>query len=242
MRSRTGRKWTCARASLLLLAASAFLLPSCEWDGQFTVLGYTTQPNYDPNIKTVHVPIFKNLTYYKGLEFELTQAVVREIEWKTPYKVVSSGSADTELTGTIISLNKNILNRNQLNEVREAETALAVEVVWRDLRTGEVLSRPAPRSAAGPAPVIPSIPPTTGLPGDQQLPTIALPTPGALPPPPPPANGPPGVPVPPPPPPPTLVQSVATFIPELGESITTARKANVDRLAVQIVSMMEKPW
>jgi hypothetical protein len=184
----------------------AVLLSSCTSDGNFTVLGYTTKPNYDCSIHTVRVPIFKNVTFQRGLEFELTRAVVREIEAKTPFKVVGEDcSADTELTGRIISLNKNILSRTQLNEVREAETILGVEVVWRDLRTGEILSRPRP-------------------------------SPGApLPPPPPPG-------VPPPPPPPVLIQSVGTFAPELGESLTTARKRNVDRLAVQIVSMMEIPW
>jgi hypothetical protein len=184
-------------------------LSSCGWDGQFTVFGYTTQPNYDTCIHTVRVPIFKNNTLYRGLEFELTRAVVREIEAKTPFKVVGeNAAADTELTGTIIGLNKNILSRTQLNEVREAETVLAVEVVWRDLRTGDILSRPRP----GPG----------------------------VPPPVPPPNAPPGTP--PPPPPPVLIQSVGTFAPELGQSITTAEKTNVDRLAIQIVSMMEKPW
>jgi hypothetical protein len=43
-------------------------------------------------------------------------------------------------------------------------------------------------------------------------------------------------------PPPVLVQSIASFIPELGESITTAQQKNVNRLAIQIVSMMESPW
>jgi hypothetical protein len=38
------------------------------------------------------------------------------------------------------------------------------------------------------------------------------------------------------------VQSLAGFIPELGESLATAEKKNVDRLAIQIVSMMEIPW
>ncbi|HXG10304.1 MAG TPA: LptE family protein [Gemmataceae bacterium] len=189
-----------------LLAAGALALPACEWDGHFTILGYTTRPNYDPCIRTVRVPIFENLTVWRGLEFDLTQAVIREIELRTPYKVVSAESAaDTELTGRIISFNKLLLNRNQFNEVREAETTLAVEVSWKDLRTGEYLSRPRPR------------PPAPGMPA---------------PPPPPPGEQ----------PPPVLVQSIATFIPELGESITTAQKRNVDRLAVQIVSMMELPW
>jgi lipopolysaccharide assembly LptE-like protein len=198
-------------AFLLVGSALALVLPSCEWDGQFTVLGYTTRPNYDPNIHTVYVPIFKNKTIWRGLEFELTQAVVREINAKTPFRVVSDrASADTELTGTIISFNKAIINRNQLNEVREAETTLSVEVVWRNLRTGEVLSQP--RKPGEPPPI--QVPPPL-----------------------------PGAPVPPAAPAPVVqITSVAGFIPELGASITTARQDNVNRLAVQIVSMMEKPW
>jgi hypothetical protein len=197
--------------SLGMLAAMAFLLPSCGSDGQFTILGYTTRPNYDTTIHTVRVPIFKNTSFRRGLEFDLTKAVIREIEAKTPFKVISAGCpADTELTGTILSLNKNILNRNQLNEVREAETVLTVEIVWRDLRPGhegEILSRPK----TGPEAVTPV-----------------------------PINLPPGVP---PPPLPTVkVQSTAGFIPELGQTLASAEQKNVDRLAVQIVSMMENPW
>ncbi|HMC64019.1 MAG TPA: LptE family protein [Gemmataceae bacterium] len=224
-----------ASCALVLLASTALLLPSCNWDGQFTVLGYTTRPNYDCAIHTVHVPMFKNLTLRRGIEFDVTRAVVREIEAKTPYKVVSDRyRADTELTGTILVLNKNIINRNQLNEVREAETTLAVNVVWRDLRAGhegEVLSHPAhgsmqPAFPSLPAPIDASHPPPVPLPADTPPPPGA-PMPGVL------------VPA---EPPPVPVQSVATFIPELGESLTTAEKKNVDRLAVQIVSMMETPW
>ena len=75
------------------------------------------------------------------LEFDVTKALVREIEAKTPYKVVSCReSADTELKGTILSLTKSLLNRNQLNEVREAQTLMRVSIIWRDLHTGEILS------------------------------------------------------------------------------------------------------
>jgi hypothetical protein len=190
------------RRTLLFLPA-LLLLQGCEWDGNFTLLGYSTCPNYSISIHTVRVPIFKNVTYRRGVEFDLTRAVIREIEAKTPYKVVGEGcTADTELTGKIVALNKNVINRNQQNEVREAETALAVEVVWRDLRSGEILSNPKPGPGAAP---------------------------------PPPANASAG-------PPPVVVSSIGDFIPELGQSITTAQQQNVDRLAIQIVSMMEKPW
>src|SRR5262249_47575930 len=132
-------------------------------DRNFTILGYSTQPNYDTSIRSVRVPIMKNLTQRRGLEFDLTNALVREIELKTPFKVVGANcDADTELTGTIISYNSNILNHNQCNEVREAETTRAVEVVWRDLRTGEILTRPR-RGETTPA--APFLPPPGLLPG-----------------------------------------------------------------------------
>jgi len=193
---------------LALLAVACFVLPSCQEDGNFCVLGYTTKPNYDPNIHTIHVPIFENNvqgdSITRGIEFQLTEAVVREINLKTPYRVVSPREpADTELKGTIVNYTKTIINRNQLNEIREAENALTVELVWRDLRTGEILSRP--RRLTPPPPLPPDAAPPL-------------------------------------PPPPVQVISLANFIPEIGQSGTSARKVAIDRMAVQIVSMMETPW
>jgi hypothetical protein len=232
----------------LVLASAAFAAASCQEGGHFTVLGYTSRPNYDLTIHTVRVPIFQNLTFRRGLEFQLTEAVIREIELKTPYKVVSANcDADTELTGKIFSYNKAVINRNQLNEVREAETTLAVEVTWKNLRTGEIISRPPPRPD-GPLPIIPAPPPPNLLPGNTLNPVVpALPGAGlSIPGQPVPDSAlPPGTPPPPgapPRPPPVLVQSIADFIPELGQSLATAYQDNVNRLAVQIVSMMEKPW
>jgi hypothetical protein len=185
------------------------LLAGCEEGGHFTVLGYTTRPNYDTSIRTVRVPIFKNLTMRdstrEGIEFQLTQAVVREIGLKTTYRVVAAGcDADTELEGTIVSFVKNVINRNQQNEIREAQTTITVEIIWRDLRTGDILSQPRPHQ--DPIPVLSDQPPPTQPKG--------------------------GV----------TVTSDAWFVPELGQSITTARQDNINKLAVKIVQMMEKPW
>src|SRR5207249_5617323 len=106
---------------------------------------------------TVYVPIFKNYTFRRGLEFDLTREVCKQIEQKTPYKVVGScDGADTELVGTITMANKNVITRNQLNEIREGETLLAVELVWRDLKTGEILSQP--RRGPGAPPINLQIP------------------------------------------------------------------------------------
>lgn len=247
-------------AAFFVLASYAVLLPSCAWDGHFDILGYTTQPNYDTCYKTVRVPIFKtrvNLmaTTIPGLEQDLTEAIIKEMQLKTPYKI-NQDNADTELTGTIVGFTKSLLNFTQFNTVREAETTLIVELVWRDLRTGKILTRrsrrpgqplPAdPRQpifpddlAAGPMggrdiisqpgsnPVqIPSTPrmPTTGDigPGSNEVAIID------------PVTRERAVPV--------TVRSVGHFRPELGESISTSLQQNIDRMAVQIVSVMEKGW
>jgi hypothetical protein len=244
-------------------------LPACEGGGNFTLFGYTTKPNYDCKIHTVYVPIFENRTFYHGLEFEVTRDVIREIEAKTPFKVVSDRDrADTELVGTIVVFTKNILNRDQYNQIREGETLLTANVVWRDLHTGEILSKPGKRVGDDPPPVLglpivsgPSPGPLGGStispPTMPPAPSVAAPNPvadsGATPPsaattgPNGVAIGPNGVPVATPGPTSTLtasipISSLGYFVPELGGSISTAMQQNANRLAIQIVSMMEKPW
>jgi hypothetical protein len=109
----------------------------CSSDGHFTIFGYSTQPNYDPGIHTVYVPIFQNVTNERYLEFELTRAVIREIEAKTPFKVVDCrADADTELIGKIVARTKSLILQNNLGEAREAQVGMNVELTWRDLRPG----------------------------------------------------------------------------------------------------------
>lgn len=192
-----------------LMAATVLCVPACTAlpNGHFSLFGYSTQPNYDTSIRTVFVPQFKNESFYKGLEVDLTRAIVREIEAKTPYRIVSCREdADTELTGKVINLTKSMLLSNQLNEIRQGQTILSVELVWQDLRPGnggKVLSQPG--SARPPDPFAPP------------------PDPNA----------------PPPPPVPMLLQATGSFEPELGGSLNASQIQLIDRLAVQIVSMME---
>src|SRR5262249_19989343 len=110
---------------------------------------------------------------------------------------------------TIVSHPKNVIIRNQLNEIREAEIVLGVEVIWRDLRTGDVLSQPKPPGPPEPIAFDPDVPPAA-------------------------ATKPVGKPV--------LVNSAAYLVPEVGQSVTTTLQKNADKLAVQIVNMMERPW
>lgn len=220
-----------ALRSIVVLISIA-TLAGCESAGHFSLLGYTTRPNYNENIRTVYVPQFKSQIQIDSTRLtvpvDVTRAVIREIEWKTPFKVVSNREqADTELTGTVMLLNKNLLNRNQLNEVREAETVLTAAIVWKDLRSGEVLSR---QRQGTPDLVTPGIPaldiPDIGGSGLSAPQTPALP------------GGPndPCAPI------PVLVTGTGNFIPEVGQSNATAYQRSINQLAIQIVSQMEKRW
>src|ERR1700735_2963196 len=124
---------------LVLLAASACVLPACTSDGHLNILGYSSAPNYDRTIRTVYVPICKNKTMNRGIEFELHRAIVREILTKTPYLPRDcENGADTELLCTVINRKKGLINQNQLGEVRESEVTMMIEVYWVDLRPGKV--------------------------------------------------------------------------------------------------------
>ena len=55
-------------------------------------------------MRTVSVPIFDNQSFYQDVEFDLTEALVKEIELRTPYKVTGADRADTILQGEIVSV------------------------------------------------------------------------------------------------------------------------------------------
>jgi hypothetical protein len=131
--------------ALWVLLPGLACLPGCENGGHFTLFGYTTQPPFDPDIRTVYVPIALNTTYLRGVEFDLTKEVVRALG-TSPYRVTSDRCrADTELIMKVVANGKSTVLLNQLGEARDVETRINIEVEWRDLRPGhlgDILSNP----------------------------------------------------------------------------------------------------
>lgn len=212
------------RGFLVLGASLAGAATGCQ--NGFRIFGYNVGADalYDPNIRTVYVPLFNNRTFqttpYRGFEIDVTEAVIKEIGKTTAFRVTSDPSkADTELLGNVVMIQKMMLNMNQQNQVREAEIQVAVDVVWRDLRDGSILSNPrkAPRPGATspldgpPVPFDPNVP----VPPDRT--PLDLPTPVRL-------------------------LATGRMLPELGETNASASKRVHDQIAVQIVSMMERKW
>jgi hypothetical protein len=102
--------------------------------------GYGHRELYPQAIQTVEVDIFQNHSFYRGVEFELTEAVIKEIELRTPYKVIRAGTADTVLRGSIVRVDQRLLSRRRVGGVpQELEMLLVVDFEWQDLRTGQTL-------------------------------------------------------------------------------------------------------
>ena len=103
--------------------------------------GYMVGGAYDPQIRSVAVPIFENDTFRRGIEFQLTEAVHKEIKLRTPYRLVNSQDAETRLTGRIVDIRKDVLGENQYDDPRELQMSLLVQVTWEDTRTGKILGQ-----------------------------------------------------------------------------------------------------
>ncbi len=105
-----------------------------------TGCGYSSKPPFNESVKTVSVPIFVNKTFRREIEFRLTEAIDKNIEYRTPYKLAARQDADTLLTGEIVRVEENVLTRRfGTNLPRESELTIVVNFTWKDLRSGRVI-------------------------------------------------------------------------------------------------------
>ena len=149
-----------------------------------------TRSLYAPDVQTVYVPVFESFSFRRDLGERLTEAVIKEIELKTPFKVVNTPDADSILSARVLNDSRRTLAENAFDDPRVSETAIRAEVTWVNRRRQPIL------------------PPQT----------VILP--------------------------PELVDVTATstLIPEFGQSVATSQQQAIERVAQQIVSMMEEPW
>lgn len=93
--------------------------------------GYSVRPPYDMSVKTVYVPIFRSQTFRREIQLQLTELVIKEIEKRTPYKVVGRlEDADTILEGTVNYADKNTVVENPFNLPRQLTTTIQASVNW----------------------------------------------------------------------------------------------------------------
>ena len=116
---------------LLVLLGVLLTLAGCN--------GYTNQWLYPENVSTVYVEMFENRTFRRGMEYTLTDALVKRIEAQTPYKVVSDRNrADTIITGEIVSISESILaGERQTGLPLEEQVSADARFRWKYLKNGK---------------------------------------------------------------------------------------------------------
>jgi len=136
--------WRFRRSNALtaaVLAAVAFV--GCA--------GYRNESLFPSEIGSVYVEMFENRTFWRDIEFDVTDAVSKRIEAQTPYKVVSSRDrADSVITGQIVAVDQGIITRERQTGVAlERQVQLRAVVTWKNLSTGDLLVDAKSVSASG---------------------------------------------------------------------------------------------
>lgn len=119
--------------------------------------GYSSKSIYPAGVSTVAVPIFTSESFTRDIEFELTDALIKEIEARTPFKVVPSDRADTVLLGQVREVELDQLSKSRLTGLsEEVIVSLTIDFQWKDQRSGKPLLER--RSFTGNALFVPSRP------------------------------------------------------------------------------------
>ena len=93
---------------------------------------------YNPDIRTIYIPVVRNESFRHDLGVQLTEALQKSVEARTPYKVVANPSADSTLTCRVTSQTKRVIVEANTDEPRALENMLSLELTWTD-RQGNLL-------------------------------------------------------------------------------------------------------
>ncbi|MGN6544607.1 MAG: LptE family protein [Aureliella sp.] len=145
---------------------------------------------YRSDVRTIYVPIIRNDTWRPELGVELTEALQKAIQQRTPFRLVNDPSADSVLTCRVVDETKRVITETRNDDPRALRAKLTVQLTWVD-RQGNVLME------------------NRFIPSDD----VAF-----------------------------LFSQSVDFVPEAGQSISTAYLRAIQRLADEIVGQMEVRW
>ncbi len=173
-----------ARAILSMSVCGIAILSGCA------AYQFGNDSLYNSNVRTIYIPIVRNDTFRPTVGVQLTEAIQKAVELRTPFKVIGDASADSTLSCRVTSETKQVITENRTDDPRALDAIVNIEVTWTD-RRGNLLME------------------NSFIPPGQ----FAL-----------------------------LFSQNSHFVPEGGQSITTALQRDVERLAEQIVQQMETRW
>lgn len=100
--------------------------------------GYTAGFAMPDGVETIHVKVFGNRTFFRELDFDLTQAVKREIPARTDLTVVRQKDADIVLSGTVDKAEEFVRREDENDVPQEMEIRLTISATAVD-RGGKTL-------------------------------------------------------------------------------------------------------
>jgi Lipopolysaccharide-assembly len=103
--------------------------------------GYSLGGNLPPNVKTVAVPIFRNLTQQPAIENVITSGVVNAFASGGRLKVVPAEQADSLLEGEITGYNVDSIAFDASINAQVFRLQVTLNVHFRDLRSNATLWR-----------------------------------------------------------------------------------------------------
>src|SRR6266511_568865 len=103
--------------------------------------GYSLGGNLPPHVKSVAVPMFKNLTQQPAIENVITSAVVNAFSNTGRLKVVPVEQADSLLEGEITSYSVDSIAYDSSANAQVFRLQVALNVQFRDLRNHTMLWR-----------------------------------------------------------------------------------------------------
>lgn len=119
----TRRRTFAGGPALLGIAAAALVLAGC---------GYSTSSLIREDIRTVHVPVFDNQTWRRGLEVDLTRAILEEVKLHTRLRIAPKDQADSTLDGELIELTQSIVTKSVDDQILLKRAQATVRFRWRD--------------------------------------------------------------------------------------------------------------
>lgn len=91
------------------------------------------------DIRTIYVPVARNETFRHDLGPRLTEAVIRQIELRTPYKVTGDPAADSMLQIRVVDQWKRVLTESESDDPRALDAVITATVRWSDRGGGPLL-------------------------------------------------------------------------------------------------------
>jgi len=114
--------------------------------------GYQMGTLHRSGVKTIAVPVWTrgHGVYRRGLEMDLTEAVIKRLQLDTKYRISDEAQADTRLVGRLDNVHQQALTINtNTGTSRELEATFVVSFTWTDLRNGREIVKKDAFSATG---------------------------------------------------------------------------------------------